>query len=73
MQDWRAVGIRHFRLEFVHETAEQVAGVGQAFREALDGQISATELNRRLQKIAPQGATQGSLFVPESYLTIPLM
>jgi putative protease len=73
VEDWRAVGIRHFRLEFVHETAEQVARVGQAFREALDGQISAMELNRRLQKIAPQGATQGSLFVPESYLTIPLM
>ncbi len=73
LEDWRAVGIRHFRLEFVHETAEQVARVGQAFREALDRKISAIELTRRLQRIAPQGATQGSLFVPESYLTIPLM
>ncbi|MEZ4725851.1 MAG: hypothetical protein R3E79_01825 [Caldilineaceae bacterium] len=28
---WRAAGIHHFRLEFVHESGEQVAQVTQAF------------------------------------------
>ena len=69
---WRAAGISHFRLEFVHESAEQVLRVGRAFREALAGRIAAAELARQLQRVAPQGTTEGSLFVPGD-LTIPLV
>lgn len=69
----REAGVRHFRLEFVHETPEQVAQVGQAFAEALAGRISAVELGARLRRVAPQGTSEGSLFVPENYLSIPLM
>ncbi len=70
---WQAAGIRHFRLEFVHETAEQVVEVGSAFRAALAGELLAFELAQQLRKLAPQGTTEGSLFVPGNYQTIPLM
>jgi hypothetical protein len=26
-----------------------------------------------LQKLAPQGVTQGSFFIPENYLTLPIL
>jgi putative protease len=61
---WQAAGIQHYRLEFVHEDGEQVGRVAQAFRSTLDRQITSSELGRRLHQIAPQGTTQGSLFVP---------
>ncbi|HEY1013928.1 MAG TPA: DUF3656 domain-containing protein [Herpetosiphonaceae bacterium] len=73
LDEWLAAGVRHWRLEFVHETAAQVAAVGQAFAEALAGAIDSRELARRLQLQAPQGTTEGSLFVPADYLRIPLM
>jgi putative protease len=73
LDDWRRAGIRHFRVEFVHETAEQVSRIGRAFRDALNGKLSAQELNHQLERIAPQGITEGSLFVPEDYLAVPLM
>ncbi len=73
LDQWRAAGIRHYRLEFVHESGEQVARIAQAFREALAGRLPAGELKSLLQWLAPQGTTQGSLFVPDTYLTVPLL
>lgn len=73
LQTWRDAGIRHFRLEFVHETAEQVAQITQAFQQALTGTISMPALTQQLHRIAPQGTTQGSLFVPDTYLAVPLL
>jgi U32 family peptidase len=70
---WRVAGIRHLRLEFVHESGAQLTAIVRAFEEYLAGRAPAPELTRRLQRLAPQGSTEGSLFVPESYLTIPLM
>jgi putative protease len=70
---WRRAGIRHIRLEFVHETAGDVERIGRAFQQYLAGAIAAHELARRLQRLAPQGTTEGSLFVPDDYLAIPLM
>jgi putative protease len=70
---WRGAGVRHFRLEFVHETADEVAQVGEAFRAALNDKISAQELSRRLPRLAPQGVTEGSLFVPDGFMEIPLI
>ena len=69
---WREAGIGHFRLEFVHETGDQVRRVGQAWREALAGRMASHELARQLARVAPQGATEGSLFVPDEHLIIPL-
>jgi putative protease len=73
LDQWRRDGIRHFRLEFVHETADDVTRVGTAFGAYLTGDTSAAELTRQLQRAAPQGTTEGSLFVPANYELIPLM
>ncbi|HAJ35269.1 MAG TPA: protease, partial [Chloroflexi bacterium] len=70
---WRAAGIRHYRLEFVHESGEQVRQIAAAFGATLDGKRPAAELKKQLQRIAPQGVTEGSLFVPPNYTEIPLM
>jgi putative protease len=70
---WRTAGIHHFRLEFVHETGAQAAAVTTAFAEHLIEKGSLRELTQRLQAVAPQGTTEGSLFVAENYLEIPLM
>lgn len=73
LDDWREAGIRHIRLEFVHETADEVERVGRAFQDYLSRAITAHELTRRLQRSAPQGTTEGSLFVPADYQVIPLL
>jgi putative protease len=73
LDDWLAAGIGHLRLEFVHETAEDVERIGRAFQDYLAGLVAAPELARRLQRLAPQGATEGSLFVPAGYEVIPLL
>jgi putative protease len=73
MEEWRAAGIHQFRLEFAHESAEQVERVARAFDDMLAGRKSARDLAQELQRIAPEGITEGSLFVPEGYLTLPVL
>jgi putative protease len=73
LDEWRRAGLQHFRLEFVHESAQQVTQVTHAFKATLAGKLPTPELTRLLQRLAPQGTTAGSLFVPEQYLTIPLL
>lgn len=73
LDQWRAAGIAHVRLEFVHETADQVLAIARAFTHRLHGQSASHELTRALSRIAPQGTTQGSLFIPDNHLAIPLM
>jgi putative protease len=73
LDEWREAGIRHFRLEFVHESAEEVSQIGRAFWDTLSGKRPAHELMQRLPRLAPQGATEGSLFVPADYEIIPLL
>jgi putative protease len=70
---WRAAGIRHFRLEFVHESGAQVTEVARLFSLALTGKMGAAQLNRELKAIAPEGTTQGSLFVAANYLELPVL
>jgi putative protease len=70
---WREVGIRHFRLEFVHESAGEVRAVTKAFRAALSGSMTPAQLAVELKRIAPAGTTEGSLFVPEGYRTLPVL
>jgi putative protease len=69
---WRRAGIVHFRLEFAHESAAQVTQITNAFAATLARQQSTHDLARQLQRLAPQGVTEGSLFVPEGIMTIPL-
>jgi len=70
---WRRAGIVHFRLEFVHESAGQVRQVFEAFNAALRTSISTKDLSAQLRRIAPQGTTEGSLFVPADYLALPVL
>jgi putative protease len=68
LAEWQAAGIRHFRLEFVHETPEQVTRIGRAFGDFFAGRATPEELHRALQRCAPEGVTEGSLFVPSNAL-----
>ncbi len=70
---WRAAGVRHFRLEFAHESAADVARIAAAFVDTLAGRSSAADLGRTLARIAPGGSTEGSLFIPHDYERIPLL
>lgn len=71
LDEWRRAGIHHFRLEFVHESAEQMTRITRIFADTLAGKLAPQELGRRLQRLAPQGTTEGSLFVPDNYLMLP--
>jgi putative protease len=73
LEAWRAAGISRFRLEFAHESPQQVVGVTRAFEDALAGFLTARELTERLRKLTPHGVTEGSLFVPPGYLTLPVL
>jgi putative protease len=73
LRAWLEAGVRHFRLEFVHETSEHVEQIADAFRQMLSGRRSAEWLRRELKDALPQGTTQGSLFVPRGYATLPIL
>src|SRR6185369_15299503 len=49
LDSWRSAGIARFRLEFVHETPQQVVAVARAFEDALAGLRSGRETLQRLQ------------------------
>jgi len=68
LEEWRAVGIANFRLEFAHESAADVRVIVSAFGKALAGAQSYAQLTQDLKRFAPQGTTAGSLFVPVSQL-----
>ncbi|HEY4361067.1 MAG TPA: DUF3656 domain-containing protein [Bryobacteraceae bacterium] len=70
---WQAAGIRHFRAEFVHESAEAVFAVAQALASGLAGSITPAEVRRKVREAAPQGTTEGSLFVPASSFELPVL
>jgi U32 family peptidase len=53
-------------LEFVHEPADRVAEIADAFAQALASRLSPLELARRLKALAPEGTTEGSLYIPVS-------
>jgi U32 family peptidase len=69
LSGWLSAGIHQFRLEFAHESADEVIDITNLFDRALRGELSFVALKEQLRKAAPQGTTQGSLFVPLSSLT----
>jgi putative protease len=73
LEEWLRAGVRHFRLEFVHESADQLRGVHELWKSALQGEIDAARLATGLKNIAPQGTTQGSLFIPKNYRELPIL
>ncbi|HXP84215.1 MAG TPA: U32 family peptidase [Bryobacteraceae bacterium] len=72
LDSWLAAGIRHFRLEFVHESAAHVERIAAAFREYF-ARPDAGRLQTRLRQLAPQGVTEGSLFVPPVSNLLPVL
>jgi putative protease len=73
IDSWREVGIRHFRLEFVHESPQEVRDVTAAFQAFLAARIDATRLGNELKRYAPAGVTEGSLFVPRDFERFPIL
>jgi putative protease len=70
---WVHAGIRHFRLEFVHESAHEVQQVTAAFQAFLSARINAGQLGNELKRYAPAGVTEGSLFVARDFERFPIL
>jgi len=70
---WLSAGIRHFRLEFVHETPERVGRIAAVFAEFLSDRITGAALQKSLRQLAPEGVTEGSLFVPANSALLPVL
>jgi putative protease len=73
LEEWKRAGIRHFRFEFVHESAAEMKEIARLFAAALAGDVTAQQLSSELKKFAPQGTTEGSLFIPADYLKLPIL
>ncbi|MGH1395908.1 MAG: DUF3656 domain-containing U32 family peptidase [Trichormus sp.] len=55
------LGLRHFRIEFVNETPEQVTKTIQRYRHLLTGEITGSQLWRELKLQSQLGVTRGPL------------
>ena len=55
------LGVRHFRVEFLNETPEQVAQAIAQYRQLLRGEISGTQLWRELKLFNQLGVTRGQM------------
>jgi putative protease len=56
-----ALGVRHFRLEFLNETPEQVTQTIAKYRRLLRGEITGTQLWRELKLFNQLGVTRGQM------------
>jgi putative protease len=54
-------GVRHFRLEFLNETPEQVMQTIAQYRRLLRGEITGTQLWRELKLFNQLGVTRGQI------------
>jgi putative protease len=54
------LGARHFRVEFVNETSDQVKKTLRAYQQLLDGEIAGSQLWRELKLLNQLGVTRGS-------------
>jgi len=55
------LGVRHFRLEFLNETPEQVTRTIAQYRRLLRGEITGTQLWRELKLFNQLGVTRGQI------------
>ena len=62
---WQSAGIRDFRIEFVHQTADQVAAATASMQRFLAGEISPAIAESEIQD--QFATTIGSLFVDPEY------
>ena len=56
-----ALGARHFRIEFLNETPEQVTKTISRYRELLRGEITGAQLWRELKLLNQLGVTRGQI------------
>jgi U32 family peptidase len=56
-----ALGVRQFRIEFVNETAEEVAKVISQYERLLRGEINGSQLWRELKLVNQLGVTRGQM------------
>ena len=56
-----ALGVRHFRVEFLNETPEQVVQTITKYRQLLRGEISGVQLWRELKLLNQLGVTRGQM------------
>ena len=63
---WLRAGINAYRLEFVHESADEVFKISEAFVKYFDSR-DASELEKKLKAFTDQGISEGSLFVPTDF------
>ncbi|HXA45464.1 MAG TPA: DUF3656 domain-containing protein, partial [Candidatus Angelobacter sp.] len=61
MARFQEMGVRHFRLEFLNETAPEVERTIARYRQLLRGEISGTQLWRELKLFNQLGVTRGQL------------
>jgi len=73
MDQLMASGIRDYRLEFVHESPDEVTQAANAFKAYFAGSLTADQLDRKLKSMVKQGTTEGSLYIPEDYLSVPVI
>jgi U32 family peptidase len=71
LETWLKAGLRDVRLEFVHESPEQVRRAINAFQKTLSGEQSFAWLQSELIRLSPSGITEGSLFTPEDFSHLP--
>ena len=57
----QALGVTHFRLEFLNETAEQVVETIAKYRELLAGRMNGAQLWRELKLFNQLGVTRGQM------------
>jgi putative protease len=60
----QALGVRHFRLEFVNETPETVAQTIFRYRQLLHAEITGAQLWRELKLMNQLGVTRGQINNP---------
>ncbi|MCU0782535.1 MAG: DUF3656 domain-containing protein [Verrucomicrobia bacterium] len=56
-----ALGVRHFRMEFLNETPEQVTQTISKYRQLLRGEITGAQLWRELKLFNQLGVTRGQM------------
>ncbi len=56
-----ALGVRHFRLEFLNETPDQVRQTIASYRQLLGGEITGAQLWRELKLQSQLGVTRGQM------------
>jgi putative protease len=66
MERMLALGVRHFRVEFVNEAPEQVMRTIAKYRQLLRGEISGTQLWRELKLFNQLGVTRGRMGGPQA-------